>query len=92
MPNKRSDTPSRQGYVVVDGWSGRMEYAVMVIGETPKRYRIQAVMRTRLAGRDRWLNVGETTLVPKHAVMFTSVLDHSRGIKIDVGDIFRATK
>jgi hypothetical protein len=79
----------RQAYIQLDGWGGRTESRVLVIGETPKRYRIQAIARTKLAGRDRYLNAGETTLVPKHAVSFTSMYDHSRGIRIDVGDIFR---
>jgi hypothetical protein len=82
----------RKGYIQLDGYAGRSEYAVMVIGETPKRYRIQATAATKLAGRSRWLQAGETTLVPKRAVTFTSMFDHSRGIRIDVSDLLpRAT-
>ena len=90
--SRSTDGTHRKGYIQLDGWSGRTESAVMVIGETPKRYRIQAIGRTKLAGRDRWLNEGETTLVPKRAVTFTSMYDHSRGIRIDVSDIFRSTR
>lgn len=61
---------AKQAYICMDGWGGRTEQAVLVIGETPKRYRIKAVMRTKLAGRSRWIYVGETALVPKHAVRF----------------------
>ena len=58
----------KQAYLMMDGWGGRHDQAVLVIGETPKRYRIKAVMRTRLAGRCRWIYTGETALVPKTAV------------------------
>ena len=84
-----SSTPERRGYIQLDGWGGRTESAVIVIGETPKRYRIRAIGRTKLAGRGRYLDAGQTTLVPKRAVTFTSMYDRSRGIRIDVSDIFR---
>lgn len=86
------DTPSREGYIQLDGWGGRTESRVLVIGETPKRYRIQAIARTKLAGRDRYLNAGGTALVPKRAVSFTSMYDHTRGIRIDVSDVLGARK
>lgn len=60
----------RQAYICLDGWAGRSEQAVLVIGETPKRYRIKAVMKTFLAGRSRAMVAGDTALVPKHAVRF----------------------
>ena len=82
----------KYAFIQLDGWSGRSESRVLIIGETPKRYRIQAITRTKLAGRDRYLNAGETTLVPKRAVSFTSMYDHSRGVRVDVSDIFRAAK
>jgi len=55
------------GYLLLDGWEGRTRQQVEVIGQTPKRYRIRAIDRTRLAG-PRWLNPGETALVPKTAM------------------------
>lgn len=58
----------RIGILCVDGWSGRTEDRVEIIGETPKRYRIRADRRIKLAGRDRWLEVGDDVLVPKTAV------------------------
>lgn len=58
----------RQAYLCTDGWAGRSEQAVLVVGETPKRYRIKTVMRTKLPGR--WLYAGELALVPKQAVRF----------------------
>lgn len=90
--DERRNATSREGYIQIDGWGGRTESRVLVIGETPKRYRIQAIARTKLAGRDRYLNAGETALVPKRAVSFTSMYDTSRGIRIDVGGIFRGAR
>lgn len=57
-----------QGELGLTGWWGRTWTPVIVIGETPKRYRIKAVERMKLAGRCRWLEAGKTTLVPKHAI------------------------
>ena len=62
---------SRAAYLLTDSFAGRSEQAVMVVGETPKRYRIKAVMRTRMPGRCRWLYAGEQALVPKTAVRFS---------------------
>lgn len=60
----------RDAYLRFDDWAGCRETYVVVIGETPKRYRIRAAMRTRLAGRNRWLEQGATALVPKRAIRF----------------------
>lgn len=54
------------------GWHGYIEQPVTVVGETPKRYRIKANARTKLAGRSRWLEIGETVLVPKTAIRFAT--------------------
>ena len=54
----------------LDGWAGRTKTSVLVIGETPKRYRITTGTPIRLAGRDRWLQPNRVALVPKHAVTF----------------------
>lgn len=59
-------------YLCTDGWAGRNEQAVLVVGETPKKYRIKAVMRTRMPGRCRWLSAGELALVPKHAIRMSA--------------------
>ncbi len=59
--------PARLGLV---GWYGVTWDPIEVVGETPTRWRIRAIERTWLAGRCRWLEAGETTLVPKHAVRF----------------------
>lgn len=57
-----------RGILLLDGWEGRTETPVEVIGETPKKYRIRAIQRTKLGGRYRWIDVGDTALVPKYAV------------------------
>lgn len=63
-------TNQRPAVLCMDGWAGRSEQPVVVVGETPKRYRIRATERTRLPG-NRWIEAGETTLVPRYAVKFT---------------------
>ena len=56
------------GDLMLDGWAGVRARQVEIVGETPQRYRIRAIERTKLAGRQRWINPGETALVPKYAV------------------------
>jgi hypothetical protein len=48
--------------------SDYQETPVLVVGETPKPYRIEAIERMRLAGRMRWLNPGQPDLVPRYAI------------------------
>jgi len=55
-------------YLNLNSWGGLSSYRIEVIGETPKRFRIQAITKTKVAGRQRWLKPGDTTLVPKHAI------------------------
>lgn len=55
-------------YLVLTGWHGSSATKVITVGETPKRFRIQAIERTRLAGRGRYLEPGQEALVPKHAL------------------------
>lgn len=63
------------GLLCTDGYEGRTETRVEIIGETPKRYRIKAVRRTKLAGRDRWLEPGDDVLVPKAAIRFEEKIE-----------------
>jgi hypothetical protein len=42
----------------LNGMSGYHETPVLVIGETPRQYRIEVIERVRLAGRMQWLNPG----------------------------------
>jgi len=54
--------------LVITGWHGSTAYRVDIIGITPHRFRIRAFGPTRLAGRNRMLQSGEETLVPKTAI------------------------
>lgn len=56
------------GWLTLDGWAGRTRQAVELIGQTPTRWRIRAIQRTRLAGRRRALEPGQTALVPRRAL------------------------
>ncbi len=58
----------RRGLLMLDGYAGRTEQEVEIVGETPKRTRIRAITPTRLAGRRREMRPGEIALVPKYAV------------------------
>lgn len=56
----------------VTGWHGVTWALCVVIGETPKRYRVRpcnTIGELRLAGR-RTLRTGESALVPKRAIRF----------------------
>ncbi len=56
------------GRLRLTGYGGDTETVVEIVGQTPKRLRIKAITRTRLGGRLRWLEVGDTVLVPTRAV------------------------
>ena len=64
---------SRRGWLRLNSWAGPSKTLVEIVEETPKRLRIRAIKRMRLAGRDRWLDAGQTALIVKHAIEeFTS--------------------
>lgn len=69
--------PGRLGLV---GWHGTSWVTVMVVGETPKRYRIanHSTQPIKLAGRYRWLDPGQRVLVPKTAIRFDKVEPQER--------------
>jgi hypothetical protein len=56
--------------LVLDTWAGRRYYAVELVGQTPKKTRVRVLTPggVMLPGR-RYVNCGETVLVPKHAVV-----------------------
>ena len=60
---------SETKYIVLDTWAGRRYYAVEVVGETPKKFRVRVLTPggVMLPGR-RYVNCGETVLVPKTAI------------------------
>lgn len=61
-----------RAWLCLDGWAGRSETEVQVVGETPTRWRITPLGKEalRLGGRRRYVEVGMTVLVPKRAVRF----------------------
>lgn len=60
--------PPVYGFLVISGWHGTSATRVIVTDMTPKKFRIRAIARTKLAGRNRWLDQGQEALVPKTAV------------------------
>lgn len=58
------------GVLLLDSYAGRNEWPVVIVGETPRRFRVKpdGVNPVRLAGPNRWLQPGDTALVPKHSV------------------------
>ncbi len=52
---------------MLNGWAGRTEHRCMVIGETPKRYRIRVLQPTRLPSR-RLADPQTPVMVPRDAV------------------------
>lgn len=55
----------------LNSYGGYTETNVRVIGERPKTFIIEAIVRTKLAGRDRWLDPGKRTYVPKTAIRWS---------------------
>lgn len=55
----------------LQGWHGITWAPCVVIGETPKRYRVRLEEDARLPGRNRQGRAGEIVLMPKDAVRFT---------------------
>jgi hypothetical protein len=56
--------------VCVNSWAGRLEHPCRVVGETPKRWRIEVDKPTLLPPRNSELRPGQQRLVPKTAVRF----------------------
>lgn len=57
-------------WLTTQGWNGIMQTRVLVVRQTTKRARIRAITRTKLAGRNRWLEPGQEASVPDSAVRF----------------------
>jgi hypothetical protein len=53
--------------IALDGWAGRIDVPVTVLGATRTRYRVRLEEEARLPGR-RHRAAGAVVLVPKHAV------------------------
>jgi hypothetical protein len=57
----------RYAYLQLDGYAGRTQQRVIEHIRGSKS-RIEAVTRTKLPGRGRWLEPGQSAYVPLHAV------------------------
>lgn len=59
-----------EGWLHLDGWMGGLKQEIVIVGETGKKYKIRSKgdIKVCLAGRGRYLNPGDTVLVPKYAV------------------------
>lgn len=59
-----------RGVLILDGWTGRTDTPVVIVGETPKRFRITPPgdAAVKLAGCSRWLQPGQVASVPKTAI------------------------
>ncbi len=64
-----SASKERRAFVCVDGWAGRGQIPVLVVGETPTKYLVKALQNGTKLPR-RILQTGEQTTVPKYAVRF----------------------
>lgn len=57
------------GWLRLEGYAGVVKQLVEVVGSTRLRYRIRAITRTKIAGRNKWLMPGAVALVPRGAVV-----------------------
>lgn len=64
-------------WLAMQSYAGIVYYPIRVVGETPKRYRIQSDECVPLGGRSRTLSPGEKALVPKRAIVFRLPKDPS---------------
>ena len=56
-------------FLCLDGWAGRTEQAVEIVADVGRMVRIRAITdRTKLAGARRYIDRGETALVPAYAI------------------------
>ena len=60
----------RIAVICIDSFAGRIEHRCRVVGETPKKYRIEVDKPTPLPPRSEVLDVGMQKLVPKHCIRF----------------------
>jgi len=73
----RSKEPSSAALVCTNSWAGRLENPCRIVGETPKKYRIEVDETTELPGGP--LQPGERRLVPKTAVRLLPTPETTEG-------------
>ena len=59
----------RKAWLCFNDWAGFHKTAIVLIGETPQKFRITSTVPIKLAGRNRFLSPYRSTLVPKGAVL-----------------------
>lgn len=64
-----TDTQRRRAHLYVRTWAGDIRHERTVIGETPRRYRVEFDRRAKLPG-GRVVEPGVPTLVPRDVVRF----------------------
>ena len=52
-------------YVAIQSWAGIHRVPVKIIGETPKRFRVEILADAHWPGRCRTVSKGEVRLIPK---------------------------
>jgi hypothetical protein len=62
-----------RGYLHVKSWGGMTSTLVRIVSGSDKTVEIEALTRTRLGGRNRWLAPGERARVPRTAVRLSPV-------------------
>jgi hypothetical protein len=62
-----AELTTRAAVLCLNGWAGREEYPVEIVGETPTRYRVRLLMDVRLPG-NRPARYGDIVLAPKYAI------------------------
>jgi hypothetical protein len=75
---KTAMTDERYAEFGLHGWHGITWSPCVVIGETPKRYRVRLMQACRLAGRMNFGAAGDIVLLPKSAVRFTATKPEHR--------------
>lgn len=61
----------REAWLGLQGWKGLDWQRVVVVAETPRRYRIRAITANTKLPRHRYIHPdGNTALVPKGAIRF----------------------
>lgn len=65
-----TDELERKAWLHTMSFAGSVKTPILVVGETPKRYRVRLVERTKLPGREKWGAAGDVVLVPRSSVSF----------------------
>jgi hypothetical protein len=67
---KQIFNPPRLGVLCTDDERGSVCTRILILEEAASTATIRAITRTRLQGMNKYLEIGKTAKVPKHAVKF----------------------